>query len=78
MVVIDWQRIGETVVTTTVPIILIMWSNRRRAKRDMDARHAENQKKLDDLAKEREYFPVHIHTEREGNLTVKGLHPPRE
>lgn len=60
-------------VETTIPIGLFLLKNRWSAKKEQDRRHAENQKKLDDLVIERKFLPAHKHDEKSGTLTVDGI-----
>lgn len=62
-------------MASSVPVILFILGNRERAKRDMDKRHAENQKLLEEIAQERKYIPPHGHKERSGPLTADGIWP---
>lgn len=75
----DWAHVWEMGVTAlcgSVPILLYMASNKRKAKAEQDKRHVENQEKLDTLIEEGKFFPAHGHKEKRGNLTVDGLRYP--
>jgi hypothetical protein len=39
----DIGHITETVLSSTVPIFIFMWANRKNAKADNDRKHEENQ-----------------------------------
>jgi len=71
--VIDVQRIVENFLVVTSPIILFMWRNRDKAKKEQEAKHAENQKLLEEIKTEREWLPSHGHGERSGPLTAEGI-----
>ena len=69
----------ETTIPTCVTIILFLIVNRRNAKKEQDARHAENQKQIADLVTQSKFLPAHKHGEKSGNLTFGGLsYKPRE
>ena len=76
---IDIVHSAVEAVATVVPIVLYMWSNKRRAKHDTEKRHEENRQKLDELVSEGRNYPPHMHTEKRGPLTVDGVKypPPR-
>jgi hypothetical protein len=69
----DIQHILETILTTTVPLGLYMWDNRRRAKKEIEIKHRENTALLSEMITERRFFPAHEHLERSGPLTIDGL-----
>jgi hypothetical protein len=71
--VIDPTRMIETILTTTIPIVIYMWANRRQAKADVESKHEANQRKLDEILTERQYFPAHGHSERSGPLCAEGV-----
>jgi hypothetical protein len=65
------------ILEITVPVLLFMWANKRAAKKDVERRHQENQELITRLSTERKYFKPHMHSEKEGPLTVEGLtYPP--
>jgi len=74
----DIGHVIETVLVSTVPIFLYMWSNRRQAKSDMTKRHEENQEKMNEILNERKYLPAHGHSERSGPLHAECITRPPE
>ena len=69
----DLEHVAETILTSTVPILLFMWSNRRKAKADTAQKHEENQAVLNEILTERKYLPAHGHAERSGPLQADGI-----
>lgn len=75
----DWGHSITEAIATTVPIILYIWNNKRKAKKDTERRHEENQAVLNGLVTERRYFPAHGHSEKSGLLQAEGInYPPKE
>jgi hypothetical protein len=50
----DWSRLLETVATTTVPILLYMWANRSRAKREAEKKAVAVQDTLENTSRDLE------------------------
>ena len=73
MIGFDLQRTIETVLTTTVPIVIYMWANRHAAKNEIEKKHQENLELWQDILNERKNFPAHEHWERSGPLTAEGI-----
>ncbi len=73
MFVPDLEKWASNLISVTVPLLLYAWNNKRKARRDQDRRHEENQKILQQVAAERQFLPLHRHGERTGPLTVDGL-----
>ena len=71
--IVEWDHIAVEFVTVTAPLVLFMWKNRVEAKKQIEARHHQNQELLEELVEERKYFPLHHHVERSGPLTVDGI-----
>lgn len=69
----DLSHVVETVLSSTIPIGIYMYSNRRQAKHDVEEKHLANQKLLNELLTERKYLPAHGHSERRGPLTAEGI-----
>jgi hypothetical protein len=69
----DLGHITETVLSSTVPIFIFMWANRKNAKADNDKKHEENQKAIANINAERRYLPAHGHAERTGPLCAEGI-----
>jgi hypothetical protein len=69
----DIGHITETVLSSTVPIFIFMWANRKKAKADNDKKHEENQKAIANINAERRYLPAHGHAERSGALSAEGI-----
>jgi wyosine [tRNA(Phe)-imidazoG37] synthetase (radical SAM superfamily) len=66
-------RIIEMLCSTTVPLAIYMWANRKRAKREIEEKHEQNQKLMEEMIEERRYFPAHEHLEKSGPLTIEGM-----
>lgn len=83
----DWGHVSEMVITavgSSVPILLYIMSNKRKAKKDADSRaeathretimmHQENSEKLDAVLSERQYLKPHDHIETTGPLDAEGI-----
>jgi len=56
---------GELIKESEVaaPVLLGIWVMRRKEKKTNEARHVENQQKLDELLIERKYLVPHDHNE---------------
>jgi hypothetical protein len=85
-----WTHL-ERILETTIPIMLFMWNNRRKAKKEaeakaealkieLNARHEQNQGKLDAILFDQIYLVPHDHLEArianvppETPLTVGGI-----
>lgn len=76
------------VAEITVPILLFMWSNKRKAKKEReeqneenrkerDRQHEENKKNITEVKTQLEFCPPHLHTEEKGVLRVEGLYPKK-
>ena len=74
----------ERILETTIPIIIFLWDQKRRAKKENQERfenlrvenaqrHQENKNRLEALMSEREYLQPHDHVETEGNLLAEGI-----
>ena len=76
----DWGHVAEMAVTAAVgslPVMLYIWSNKRKAREDTERRHQENQSLLLGMSTRERYYPHHKHLERTGNLTTEGIdYPP--
>jgi len=70
---IEWGHSIIEAAATVIPIVLYLWSNKRKAKHDMDRRHEENQTILHEIVAEREYLPPHFHRERIGPLSAEEI-----
>jgi hypothetical protein len=70
---LDFGHLLETILGGTVPILIYIASNKRKAKQDNDKRHEDSQKLIADLATRAEYLPFHGHDEREGPLCAEGI-----
>jgi len=72
----DLSHIIETVLTSTVPLGLYMWNNRRIAKQESQKKHVENQDLLSEIKSNLEDHPPHHHIERGSMpLTAAGIRP---
>lgn len=83
----SWDQVILNVSSTGVAaigIILNQYWNRRKARREQEARderiraeqnrrHKENQDKLDGIIKEQQYLEPHDHIEETGTLKVTGI-----
>lgn len=67
------QHILETVLTTTVPLAVYMFTNRRQARREIEKKHQQNQELMAQLMEERKYYPAHEHPERSGPLMAENM-----
>lgn len=61
------------ILGVTIPIILYMAANRYSARKEMMARHVQNQEKLNEIISERNYLPPHGHIETAGPLHADGI-----
>ena len=57
----------------TVPVIIYMAANRYNARKEMMARHEQNQEKLNEIIAEHGYLPPHGHIEEKGPLMADGI-----
>jgi hypothetical protein len=73
MFVPDVEKLAYNLLGVTAPVVMYLWSNKRKAKRDQDRRHEENQNILRQVVAERKFLPLHRHGEKTGPLTVDGL-----
>ena len=55
------------------PILIYLIASKKKTKKEQDAMHVENQKKLDELISERVYLIPHDHVERSGVLEAEGI-----
>lgn len=69
----DWGHTVVEILGVTVPIIIYMAANRYTAKKDTEARHEQNQLKLNEIIAERNYLPPHGHIEEDGPLKADGI-----
>jgi hypothetical protein len=60
-------------VAVAVTVILYIAGNKKAAKKDMDARHQENQAKLNEIIAEHSFLPPHDHIEEHGPLDADGI-----
>lgn len=78
---IDWGHVwemGVTALSGSVPILLYMRNNKRKARDDAERRDKEHQAILNGLMTERKYFPSHAHGEKAGPLEAEGINYPPE
>lgn len=66
------------VAEITVPILIVLWRNKRAAKKARDEQHEENKKNIQDVKRELSFCPPHLHTEETGVLKVSGIYPKRK
>ena len=70
------QAIGVGLGMAT-PIIIMMATNRRQAKKDIEKKHTENIAVQNEVAQLLRFHPPHTHGERAGALHAEGiLFPP--
>lgn len=70
---IDWGQVSVEIVGISTPIFIYLSSQKRKAKRDNDERHAENKRRLDKLLEGQKYLKPHDHIENEGALQAEGI-----
>lgn len=77
-----WHSFGQQLLATalggTVPIMLYILAGRRTAKKDIEARHAENKNLLEEWKKIKPHFHSHREAEVAGArrpLTTDGVIP---
>jgi hypothetical protein len=75
MFVPDLEKLAYNLLGVTAPVVIYLWSNKRKAKRDQDRRHEENQKILQQVVAERQFLPAHRHSEKDGPLYADGIWP---
>ena len=73
MITFDWARVVENIATITVPLALYAMANRRKAKKEIDEKHAENVEMFNTLVLDKKFFPPHEHLEQSGALSVTGI-----
>lgn len=66
------------VAEITVPILLVMWNNKRKAKKEREKQHEENKKSIDGMKQQLTLCPPHLHTEEKGVLKAEGIFPKRK
>jgi len=71
------EHILETLLTTTIPLGIYMWSNRRQARTEQELKHQQNVQLMSELMEERKYYPAHEHFEKTGVLTAEGMRRTR-
>jgi hypothetical protein len=76
----EWTNVIRDLLTITVPILLFMWRNRSKAKKETAIKHEENQRILNEILTERQYIPAHGHRETSGPLLAENIYraPKRE
>jgi hypothetical protein len=72
------QQAVATAIATATPIIIMMWNNRRTARKEVEAKHAENQAKQNEIATLLRFHPPHTHLEKSGVLHAEGISKPPE
>lgn len=73
----NFEHILETFLTSTVPIVIYLWNNRRQAKAENQKKHQENIAVQESIAETLRWHPPHKHSERVGPLTAEGIdYPP--
>jgi hypothetical protein len=81
---VDLTQSLQRIIETTIPILLFLWAQKRKAKketerryedakRENDRRHEENKERLDELLDERQYLRPHDHQEQNGPLMAEGV-----
>lgn len=77
----DWGHIweiGVAALSGSVPVLIQIAKNRKKATEDTERRHRENQAMINGLVTERKYFPAHAHSEKTGPLSAENINYPPE
>lgn len=61
------------IIETTLPLVVFLLESRRRAKREQQKQHEENQKAIAEIVTQNRFLPAHKHDEKSGTLTVDGI-----
>ena len=69
----DWQRLLENIGTVTIPILVMLWNNRRKTKDELEQKHKENVEMFNTIVLDRKLYTPHEHLEREGELRAENI-----